>query len=61
MKKILGNIKIILYVVVAIFTTVCLLNYNEYKVSQFGDKTLVIIDKDEEGIKYKKVYRSKCG
>ena len=54
MKKILGNIIIILYVVVAIFTTICLLNYNEYKVSQFGDKTLVIIDKDEEGLKYKK-------
>ena len=54
MKKILGNIIIILYVVIAIFTTVCLLNYNEYKVSEFGDKTFVIIDKDEEGIKYKK-------
>ena len=54
MKKILGNIIVILYVVVAIFTTICLLNFNEYKVSEFGDKTLVIIDKDEEGIKYKK-------
>ena len=54
MKKILGNIIIILYVAVAIFTTICLLNFNEYKVSQFGDKTFVIIDKEEEGIKYKK-------
>ena len=54
MKKILGNLIIILYVVVAIFTTICLLNFNEYKVSEFGDKTLVIIDKDEEGIEYKK-------
>ena len=54
MKKILGNLIIILYVVVAIFTTICLLNFNEYKVSEFGDKTLVIINKDEEGIEYKK-------
>ena len=54
MKKLLGNIIVIFYVVVAIFTTICLLNFNEYKVSEFGDKTLVIIDKDEDGIKYKK-------
>ena len=54
MKKLLGNIIVIFYVVVAIFTTICLLNFNEYKVSEFGDKTLVIIDKDEEGINYKK-------
>ena len=54
MKKTIGNLIIILYVVVAIFTTICLLNFNEYKVSEFGDKTLVIIDKDEEGIEYKK-------
>ena len=46
MKKILGNLIIILYVVVAIFTTICLLNFNEYKVSEFGDKTLVIVGKD---------------
>ena len=39
---------------IAIFTTICLLTFNEYKVSEFGDKTLVIINKDEEGLKYKK-------
>ena len=54
MKKILFNVLVIIYVVIAIFTTMCLLTYNEYKVSEFGDKTLVIIDKDEEGVKYKK-------
>lgn len=54
MKKILGNIIVILYVVIAIFTTICLLTFNEYKVSEFGDKTLVIINKDEEGFNYKK-------
>ena len=54
MKKTLLNIVIILYVIVAIFTTICLLTYNEYKVSVFGDKTLVIIDKDDEKLPYKK-------
>ena len=54
MRKMLGNIIVILYVVIAIFTTICLLTFNEYKVSEFGDKTLVIINKDEEGLKYKK-------
>lgn len=53
MKK-LGSILIIIYVIIAIFVTLCLLTFNEYKVSQFGDKTLVIIDKDEESLKYKK-------
>ena len=54
MKKTIGNLIIIIYVAVAIFTTICLLTFNEYKVSEFGDKTLVIINKDEEGTIYKK-------
>ena len=53
MKKI-GSVILILYVIMAIFVTICLLTFNQYKVSQFGDKTLVIIDKDEENLKYKK-------
>ena len=54
MKKTLGNLIVIIYVVVAIFTTICLLTYNEYKVSEIGDKTLVIIDEDNQDISYKK-------
>ena len=54
MKKTIGNRIIIIYVAVAIFTTICLLTFNEYKVSEFGDKTLVIINKDEEGTINKK-------
>ena len=53
MKK-LGSIIVILYFVIAIFVTICLLTFNEFKVSQFGDKTLVIIDEDYEEFKYKK-------
>lgn len=44
MKTVLTNIVVILYIIVAIIVTVCLLNYNEYKVTEFGDKTLIIIN-----------------
>ena len=53
MKKV-GSIIIILYVILAIFVTMCLLTYNQYKVSQIGDKTLVIIQEDDEKFGYKK-------
>lgn len=51
MKKIL-NILIIVYIIVAIFVTTCLLFYNDYDTTAFGDKTLVIV-KDNIG-KFKK-------
>lgn len=54
MRKTLGNLIIILYVIIAIGTTICLLTYNEYKVSVFGDKTLIIIDEEDEDLDYKK-------
>ncbi len=53
MKKTLMNIIVIIYVVIAIFTTICLLTFNSYKVSEFGDKTLIIIDKEESSFNYK--------
>lgn len=53
MKKVLWNILVILYVLVAIFTTLCLLNYNDYKVTEFGETTLVLITDDKIG-DYKK-------
>ena len=54
MKKILTNIIVIIYVIIAIFTTICLLTFNSFKVSEFGDKTLVIIDKEDLSYEYKK-------
>lgn len=48
MKKTLSNILFIIYVVVAIFVTVCLLSYNDFKVTEFGDYSLVIIS--DEGL-----------
>ncbi len=50
MKKIarfLLNVVISVWLVIALFTTVCLLSYNEFKVTTFGRKTLLIIDSDE--------------
>ena len=52
MKKILSNILFIIYVVVAIFITVCLLSYNDFKVTEFGDTSLVIIPDDELAPEY---------
>lgn len=50
MKKI-GNfimdIVIGAWLVVAIFVTVCLLSYNEFKVTAFGNNALLIVDSDE--------------
>ncbi len=47
MKYILNFLKgiiIFAWLVLAVFTTVCLISYNQYKVTEFGKNTLVIID-----------------
>jgi hypothetical protein len=47
MKAILNFIKEILigaWVIIAIFTTICLLSLNEYGYSEFGDTSLFVID-----------------
>lgn len=46
MKKVLINIIFTIYAVIAILITICLLSYNKYKVSTFGNTSLVIIDND---------------
>lgn len=46
MKKVLLNIIFGIYVIIAIFVTVCLLSYNDYKVTEFGDYSLIIISAD---------------
>lgn len=43
MKKTLSNILFSVYIVVAIFVTVTLLSYNEFKVTEFGNYSLIII------------------
>lgn len=50
MKKIgaiLFDIVIGVWLIVSIFVTVCLLSYNEFKVTTFGNHSLLIIDSDE--------------
>ena len=50
MKKIgsiLFDIVIGIWLIVSIFVTVCLLSYNEFKVTTFGNHSLLIIDSDE--------------
>lgn len=54
MKEKLKNILFFLYVIIAVFVTVCLLSYNEMKVTEFGDNSLVIIDNEELEPEYQK-------
>lgn len=47
MKKIIGNIVFVIYAVIAIFVTICLLSFNNYKISEFGQYSLLIIDSNQ--------------
>ena len=47
MKKTLSNILFSIYIVVAIFVTVTLLSYNEFRVTEFGSYSLIIISNNE--------------
>lgn len=44
MKRVIGNIIFVIYAIIAVFVTVCLLSYNDYKISEFGSNSLIIID-----------------
>jgi len=46
MGKFLRNLVVIIYIIIIIFVTICLLSYNKYKVTEFGDNSLIIIDED---------------
>ncbi len=52
MKKICNFVKnsiIFIYILLIIFVTICLLSYNDYKITVFGDKSLIpIIDENLE-------------
>ena len=54
MKRIITNFIFGIYVIIAVFVTVCLLSYNQFKVTEFGDYSLVIIDNDELAPQYQK-------
>ncbi len=46
MKKFIENVVIIFLVIVVLFMSILLLSYNEYHVSQFGNKSLLIVNND---------------
>lgn len=52
--KIVLGILITIYAVVAIFLTACLLNYNDFKITEFGEKSLIIVNDEELEPTYKK-------
>lgn len=52
--KILLDIIVGIWVVVAIFVTICLISYNEFHVTVFGSKTLIIVDSEELEPNYQK-------
>lgn len=49
-KKIIWHLLIIIYIIVSVFVTFCLLLRNEYNVTQFGDNILIMVD--DENISY---------
>ena len=53
-RKIILAVVASIYALVAMFLTACLLNYNEYKVTEFGDKSLIIVNDDTLKDKYQK-------
>lgn len=44
--KIIKNILIGIYVLIAIFATICLISINQHRVTELGEYTLLYIDKD---------------
>lgn len=55
MKKIgsiVLDILVGIWFIIAIFVTVCLLSYNDFKVTTFGKHSLIIVDSDEMEPKY---------
>ena len=54
MKKKFLSFIFIIYVIIAIFVTICLLSYNKFKITEFGDKSLLIISDDQMAPNFKK-------
>ncbi len=44
--KVLLIVFLIIYLGVEVFVTVCLLNYNEQRITELGNKSLIIVDED---------------
>ena len=47
MKRTIYNILFVVYGIIAITVTICLLSYNQYKITEFGDNSLVLVTNNE--------------
>lgn len=54
MKKTILSIIAIIYAIIAIFVTVCLLSFNDYRVSEFGNTSFIIMSNNELEPEYNK-------
>ena len=56
MKILKWILKLVLipYIVIAVFVTACLMCYNDYKITVFGDYSLIIIEDDDLGANFQK-------
>lgn len=54
MKKILMNVVFVIYIVIAVFITICLLSFNDFKTTILGNNALVIVSDDSFGEGYNK-------
>ena len=52
--KIILGLLVTIYIVITMFLTTCLLKYNDYKITEFGNKSLIIVSDDVLEEEYKK-------
>jgi hypothetical protein len=45
--KFLKSILLAVWIIVAVFTTICLISYNKYNVSVFGNQSFIIVDNND--------------
>lgn len=48
MKKIFLGVFVTLYIIVSTLVTTCLLHFNDYRISEFGDKSIIIVNKNNK-------------
>lgn len=49
MRKIIFDVIVVIYIIITVFVTACLLSYNDYGVSTFGDTSFIIADRNFAG------------
>lgn len=53
MKKIVGRVLVVIFMLIAVFVTANILSYNDYEVAEFGNKSFVLAGKHMEKYGYK--------